>query len=206
MDHRGSSDTDRVQNDKQVEDLEARQLEEEMKIRKEFEMEKKGIQARLRHMEAYCQTPSPPPSPAHDSFRISIESTLSGKPQPLPERHITQQHYESLAQQYHKRDTMDDLHNAKINVLRGKQKRAVENFVTKKEREIEAMETALQRELDKIDLEFAKQEAEIKAEFQAKRLAIEARWRLQGFIEQTKKERATGQRYERLPDLVAVET
>lgn len=189
------------QNEKSVEDLEARQLEDELKQLKDHETEKRAIQTRLKHMEAYCRTPSPPTSPMFAEFpRHSIDSSIT-----LPERHITQQHYENLAQAYHIRDNMDDLHASKINVLRGKQKRALQNFMLKREREVEQLERECQKELDLINLEFSKQEAEIKQEFEAKRSKLEARWKLQALIEKTRMERSTGLRYEALPDILAVE-
>lgn len=185
-----------------MEDLEARQLEEELKQVKEHEAEKRAIQTRLKHMEAYCQTPSPPTSPTQSEFhRPSVDSTIQ-----LPERQITQQHYENLAQAYHVRDNMDGLHASKINVLRGKQKRALQNFMLKKEREIEQMERERQKDLTSIDSDFNKQEAEIRQEFDMKRAKLEARWKLQALVEKTRMERSTGLNYEVLPDILAVET
>lgn len=185
-----------------MEEFEARQLEEELKQQREHETEKRAIQTRLKHMEAYCQTPSPPHSPTNPDFelRASEDSMRS-----LPERHITQQHYENLAQAYHLRDNMSDLHASKINVLRGKQKKALQNFILKKEREIEQIEKGHEKELDSIDREFAKQEAEIREEFEMKRSKLEARWKLQALIERTKMERHTGLKYAGLPDVVATE-
>lgn len=189
-------------NEKAVEDLESRQLEDELKQMKEHELEKRAIHTRLKHMEAYCQTPSPPNSPSQPNFdhRPSIDSVTT-----LPERHITPQHYENLAQAYHARDHMDDLHASKINVLRGKQKKALQNFMLKREREMKQIEKEQENELDVINMDFARQEAEIRQEFEAKRTKLEARWNLQALIERTRVERSTGLKYEGLPAVVAVE-
>lgn len=190
------------QNEKAVEELEARQLEDELKQMKEQQAEKRAIQTRLRHMEAYCQTPSPPTSPLQLAFhRGSVDSNIT-----IPERHVTQQHYENLAQAYHSRDNMDDLHASKINVLRGKQKRALQTFMLKKDRLIESMQKDHQKELDSIDFDFSKQEAEIRQEFESKRTKLESRWKLQALIERTRMERSTGLKYACLPDLIAVES
>ncbi|KAK5070976.1 hypothetical protein LTS08_000628 [Lithohypha guttulata] len=188
--------------EKAVEALEARQLEDELKQQKDHEAEKRAIQTRLKHMEAYCQTPSPPQSPTNPAFelRASVDSMRS-----LPERHVTQQHYENLAQAYHIRDNMDGLHASKINVLRGKQKKTLQNFIMKKERELEQMERAHKAELDSIDVEYASQEAEIRQEFLLKRTKLEARWKLQALVEKTKAERSTGLKHEGLPDVIAAE-
>lgn len=190
------------QNEKAVEELEARQLEDELKQQKEHETEKRAMQTRLKHMEAYCHTPSPPNSPLSSTFdlRPSIDSVATN-----PERHVTQQHYESLAQAYHMRDNMDSLHASRINVLRGKQKRALTNFMLKKERELEQLENDHNKELASIDSEYAQKEGEIRQEFELKRAKLEARWKLQALIEKTRLERSTGLKYDNLPDVMAVE-
>lgn len=185
-----------------MEILEARQLEDELKQEKENEVEKRSIQTRLKHMEAYCHTPSPPQSPSQMTFgfRASEDSLRS-----LPERHVTQQHYENLAQAYHVRDNMDGLHASKINVLRGKQKRTLQNFMLKKERELEQMEGDHNKEMAAVDHDYAIKEAEIRQEFDYRRTKLEARWKLQTLVERTRLERSTGQKFEALPDIVAVE-
>jgi len=190
------------QNHRAVEELEARQLEEELKQEKEHGLARRAIQIRLKHMEAYCQTPSPPLSPLRRDFehRPSVDSITS-----LPERQVTQQHYENLAQVYHDRDSMADLHTSKINVLRGKQKRALQDFMLKKKREIDQLEQEQEQELDSTDLEYARREAEIRHEFQKKRTKLEARWRLQALVEKTRMERSTGLKHGDLPDVVVSE-
>ena len=177
-------------------------MEDELKQEKEHGLAKKAIQTRLKHMEAYCQTPSPPHSPTYQDLGHlpSVDSITT-----LPERHVTQQHYENLAQAYHDRDNMTNLQASKINVLRGKQKKALQNFISKKDREIEQVEKEQEKELDSTDLEYVKLEAEIRHEFQIKRIRLEARWKLQALVEKTRMERGTGLKYEGLPDVVAVE-
>ncbi|KAK5309022.1 hypothetical protein LTR70_010667 [Exophiala xenobiotica] len=191
-----------TKSEKAVEELEARQLEDELKQQKEHELAKRAIQTRLKHMEAYCQTASPPQSPLYVDFenRPSVDSITT-----LPERHVTQQNYENMAQVYHDRDNMADLHASKINVLRGRQKKALQNFVLKKEREIEQVEKEQEKELESTDTDYAKQEAEIRQEFEGKRTRLEARWRLQALVVKTRMERSTGLKYEPLPDVAAVE-
>ncbi len=100
---------------------------------------------------------------------------------------------------------MDTLHASKINVLRGKQKKAVENLMRKKERELERLEAGQEKELAGIDQDFATQEANLRLALGVKRARIEARWRIQALIERTKMERITGLKYAPLPDVVAIE-
>ncbi|KIY01425.1 uncharacterized protein Z520_02977 [Fonsecaea multimorphosa CBS 102226] len=188
----------RAKIDRTVEDLEARQLEEEMKMENEHELEKRAIMLRLRHMEAYCQNPTPPSSPVDPASRhTSIDSTF-------PERKVTDKDYHNLAQQYRERDIMDSLHASKINVLRGKQKRAVENLVRKKEKEMEVLEREQKKELAVIDREFSNQESDLRMVLEKKRARLESRWRTQALIERTKMEKATGLTYAPLPDVVAI--
>lgn len=196
-----------------MEDLESRQLEEELKMIQDHESEKRSILSRLRHMEAYCQNPSPPPTPIEFNFSGSdgtasplsmtrgssdtISATVT-----LPERKVTDRDYHNLASCYRERDAMDNLQASKINVLRGKQKRAVENFITRKEKEIEKLETLQAKEIDEVDREFGVKEAECRAEFWEKRQILETRWNLQTMIEKAKLEKQTGLTYEVLPVLV----
>lgn len=162
-------------------------------------MEKRAVMVRLRHMEAYCRNPTPPPTPNNAvSGRSSNDSSL-------PERKVTDKDYHSLAQQYRERDAMDTLHTSKINVLRGKQKKAVENLMNKKEREINKLEQELQKELDAAEKEFSNQQSSVLLTLGQKKARLEARWKTQALIERTRVEKATGLQYAPLPDIVVVE-
>ncbi|OAP57504.1 hypothetical protein AYL99_08242 [Fonsecaea erecta] len=189
----------RAKIDRTVEDLEARQLEEEMKMEKEHELEKRAIMLRLRHMEAYCQNPTPPSTPVDPASRHASTDSI------FPERKVTDKDYHNLAQQYRERDIMDSLHASKINVLRGKQKRAVENLIRKKEKEMESLEREQKKDLAVIDREFSSQEADLRMVLAKKRARLESRWRTQALIERTKIEKATGLAHAPLPDVVAIQ-
>ena len=187
--------SDSAQIERAVEDLEARQLEEELKMQQEHEAEKRTVLTRLRHMEAYCRNPTPPPTPVDPSSgRPSLEANL-------PERRVTDRDYHNLAQQYRERDAMDTLHASKINVLRGKQKTAVENLVRKKEKEIENLERDQEKKLEQVDKDFAAQEDNLRNALGAKRARLEQRWRTHALIERTKVERQTGLKHGPLPDV-----
>jgi hypothetical protein len=178
-----------------VEELEARQLEEELKMQKEHEVEKRTATMRLRHMEAYCQNPTPPPTPVDPNSRRPSLDVIP------PERKVTERDYHNLAQQYRERDAMDTLHASKINVLRGKQKKAVENLVCKKERELEKLEREQEKERELVDNDFAGQEENLRSALGAKRSRLEVRWQTQALIERTKMERLTGLKYGPLPEV-----
>ena len=188
-----------LQNEQSVEDLERRQLEEEMKMEQEHDLEKRAVMLRLRHMEAYCQNPTPPPTPVDPSSgRPSVDSNL-------PQRRVTDKDYHNLAQQYREREIMDTLQASKINVLRGRQKRAVENLMQRKERELEILQREQMKEIALIDRDFTNQETDIRLGLEKKRARLEVRWRNQAYIERTKMEKATGQKYASLADVTAIE-
>ena len=174
-------------------------MEEELKLIDEFDHDKRKIMTRLRYMEAYCQNPTPPPTPDKTSDqRQSIDVQL-------PERKVTERDYHNLAQQYRERDVIDSLHASRINVLRGKQKKAIESFIRNRERDIDALERQHEQEIDSLDRDAVREEEALKLTFATKRNRLESRWRLQNLVATTKIERATGQKYAPLPDLRAVE-
>ena len=165
-----------------------------MRLHAEFDIEKRAVMVRLKHMEAYCQHPTPPPTPVDSSSSTtsspaSIDHHQQSPPQqPLPSRKVTEKDYHSLAAQYRERDAMDSLHSSKINVLRGKQKKAVETFTSKREHEVLLMERAHDKEVDAMDDVVAKREEGVLATFGAKRARLETRWKLQALIERGRME------------------
>jgi hypothetical protein len=192
--------TDILQDEQAVDNLEARQLEDEIKLKDEQDLEKRAVMLRLRYMEAYCQNPTPPPTP--------VGSSSSGRPSvdtSFLERRVTEKDYNSLAQQYRERDIMDTLHESKINVLRGKQKKAVERLIARREQELENMRRNHMKQLAAVDLNTANQEAGLRATLDQKRMRLESRWRTQALIERTKLERDTGMTYAALSDVLVYE-
>ncbi|RMZ87992.1 hypothetical protein DV736_g4780, partial [Chaetothyriales sp. CBS 134916] len=180
-----------------VDNLEARQLEEEMKLQREHKLEEQRAMVRLRHMEAYCHSPTPlqtPPDPAPE--RSPTEAVL-------PERRVTEKDYHNLAQQYRERDSMGSLHASRVNVLRGKQNKTVENLVRKGMQEIDKMCREHERELEAIDKDFASQQDRLRLALASKRARLEMRWRTQALITRTQVERHTGLEHAALPDVTA---
>jgi hypothetical protein len=167
-----------------------------MKLVDEFELVKRAILIRLRHMEAYVQSPSPPPTPETST------STRHSDEHNLPERKVTDRDYHNLAQQYRERDAMETLHRSKIEVLRGKQEKALEAFVAKKDRELLLLKVEHAKIIKATDETQAQEEEGMNDEFNERRRRIEARWRLQASVERMKIERITGLRYAELPDVI----
>ena len=166
---------------------------------KEHEYDKKATMIRLRHMEAYCRSTTPPTDEDLSPNKCKIPETQASR------RKVTERDYNNLAQVYREREAMDVLHTSKINVLRGKQKRAVENFMLKKEREIEALERSQGKDIEKLDQEARKDETTLMLAFGVKRAQIETRWRLQALVERTKLEKNTGLKYATMSDVLALE-
>ena len=167
-----------------------------MKLVDEFQLAKRATLIRLRHMEAYMQNPSPPPpSQSGTSARDSDELNL-------PKRVVTDRDYHNLAQQYRERDAMETLHRSKIEVLRGRQNKALEAFVAKKDRELLLLRAEHAKAVNTADETQAQEEERMNDDFNNKRRRIEARWRLQSIVERAKMERATGLKYADLPDVL----
>ena len=167
-----------------------------MKLVDEFELAKRAILIRLRHMEAYVQNPTPPPTPQISSLiRNSDELTL-------PERKVTDRDYHNLAQQYRERDAMETLHRSKIEVLRGKQNKALEIFAAKKDQELLHLKADHAKAIKGIDETHAQEEEGMIDIFNERRGRLEARWRLQSGVESMKLEQITGLKYAELPDVL----
>lgn len=167
-----------------------------MKLVDEFQLAKRAILIRLRHMEAYVQNPTPPPTPDAGS------PTISSDEQNLPERKVTERDYHNLAQQYRERDAMETLHRSKIEVLRGKQEKALEAFAAKKDRELLLLKAEHAKAVKATEEMQAQEEERMNDEFSERRRRIETRWRLQACVERTKIERITGMKYADLPDVL----
>ena len=183
------------QNEKAIEDFESRHLEAEMKLVDEFEVAKRTVLVRLRHMEAYVQNPTPPPPPQDSTFGRNSEERS------LYERKVTDRDYHNLAQQYRERDAMETLHRSKIEVLRGKQNKALENFITRKEMELTTLKCEHEKALKQAGELEALDEKALTDALNDKRRKLEDRWRLQASIERARMERVTGLKYAALPEV-----
>ncbi|ERF73931.1 hypothetical protein EPUS_05354 [Endocarpon pusillum Z07020] len=221
----------KIKNEKSITDLEFRQLEAEMKLMEDLEAEKRACVIRLKHMEAYCHSPTttsspiPPPrmAPASSpSNRSSIEDLATppsphqepqAQPQPQPPlqpqapsppytRTVTEKDIHNLAQQYRERDTIESLHRAKIEVLRGRQEKQYADFIAKKAREMEDLEAEHAGAVAAAEAEFHDQEEALKMAFAEKKERLERRWRLETLIEVARQERNTGLSFATPPEIV----
>ncbi|PYH47826.1 uncharacterized protein BP01DRAFT_198592 [Aspergillus saccharolyticus JOP 1030-1] len=171
--------------------MEERQLTIEMDQMREFERAKMNSRTRIKHMEGYFNNSSPPPSPG---------GSVSG-PETTPARKFTAQHKAQLAQEYHDHKSMDQLHEAKIKVLRDRQELRLQEAIARMDRELDEM-------IDKHALEFAhmqqthqQEEMAILQAFEAKKARLTHRWNLEEAILRAKLRTQHGKVYGPLPPL-----
>ena len=159
--------------------LEHRHLSAEVDLERALEIERQGCETRLKHMQAYCN-----PKP-----------TVEG----MPNRIITKQHYRQLEQQYHVRNGMENLHAARINVLREKQGKQVERILGKQELELEELKNQLTQKMEELESSFKAEERMLRREFSERKKRLVARWTLAEAIERKKLEKETDDTYGPLP-------
>ncbi|KAL4897540.1 hypothetical protein BDV59DRAFT_167949 [Aspergillus ambiguus] len=169
--------------------MEERQLAVEMDQVREFERAKINSRTRIKYMEGYLNNASPP-SPSASS----LDSTG-------PARKFTSQHKAQLAQEYHDHESMDQLHEAKIKVLRDRQEIRLQEAIARMERELDDL-------IDKHAVEFANmqrahqdEESAIVQTFDAKKALLRHRWNLEEAVLRKKLENRHGLPYGPLPPL-----
>lgn len=192
-----------------------------MDLISQLDFDKRTCLIRLRHMEAYCHTPSPPLSSStsdrsswdsHESQRTNPSTPPGSSPSPSLNpnnistyyRVVTEKDFHNLAQQYRERDSMESLHRSKIDVLRGRQEKQYSHYITKKEKEIDQLEAEQRAEIAKLDTDYtAYDEHALQVTFRERKARLERRWRLECGIEKAKQERDTGLRFA-MPENVVV--
>lgn len=180
--------------------MEERQLAVEMEQQQKFEQAKQNTRTRIKHMEGYFSTRSPPSSPGSGSGpETTTTPTATGNAGP---RRYTNQQKAQLAQEYHAHESMDQLHEAKIKVLRERQERRLTEA-------IERMETELDDLIDKHAEGFAdlqeqhqQEEATLLAALDMRKMKLRHRWNLEEAVCRRKLEMQSGKAFGPLPPLV----
>ena len=137
--------------------LEDRQVAAEMELRTTLTQSERSVQIRLRHMEAYC---------------AGLGRTAANP----HARHVTERDLRELGQQYNVRDDMTRLHQSKINVMRDKQSKQMEQLVLKQEDELERLAGKQSEELEELIEKFSGEEEEFARLFKQRRARLEWRW------------------------------
>lgn len=175
--------------------LEERQLAVEMEQQREFERAKRNSRTRIKYMEGYISnSESPAPTPRSQSVSSSEGNHPTRKP--------TSQHKAQLAQEYHDHDSMDQLHEAKIKVLRERQEARLMEAVEKMETELENLVDKHADSLSELQEEHVREEAALLQAFDAKKVKLRHRWTLEEAILRKKLETKHGRAFGPLPPLV----
>lgn len=159
--------------------MEDRHLSAEVDLHRTLDLERQACETRLRHMEAYCNN------------HLVIDG--------MPVRTVTDKDFRGLAQQYHVRDGMDSLHNSRINVLRERQAKQVENIIARQEEELADLDQQHRSELTRLELAFSQTTAEDSLACEDRKRRLTRRWTLAEAIARTKLQIETGDEYGPLP-------
>jgi hypothetical protein len=139
--------------------LEDRQVAAEMELRGTLKQAEKSVQIRLRHMEAYC-------------------NGLGRANAPGPSRVVTERDLRELGQQYNIRDDMERLHQSRINVIREKQSKQMDQLLATQEAETAGLAKQQDAEQDELEEAFAIEEEKFTALFDGRKERLNRRWRI----------------------------
>lgn len=150
--------------------LEDRQVAAEMELRASLKQAEKSVQIRLRHMEAYCD---------------GLGRSASGE---NPARVVTERDLRELGQQYNIRDDLERLHQSKINVMRDKQAKQMEQLLIRQEDELDKLADKQSLELEALEETFGTEEDGFLKVFDERREKLRRRWTITEKVERKKLE------------------
>ncbi|KAI9640486.1 hypothetical protein NHQ30_011232 [Ciborinia camelliae] len=163
--------------------LEDRQVAAEMELRMTLKQGERSVQIRLKHMEAYCNGLGRN-SGGHDIQRIVTEKDLR-----------------ELGQQYNIRDDLGRLHQSRINVMRDKQAKQMENLIIRQEEELKNLSLKQNQELEALEEMHSREEEGIIALFIERKSRLIWRWNLTEEVERTKLTDLTGLKFAPMPPI-----
>ncbi|KAJ5555036.1 hypothetical protein N7461_003506 [Penicillium sp. DV-2018c] len=186
--------------------MEERQLAVEIEQQREFDRAKINSRTRIKHMEGYLRNASPPSSPSPSRAALATRPESDGfsmsysEPESTPPpRVLTRQHKEQLEQQYHHHEMMDQLHDARIKVLRDRQEVKLQEAMARMERELDDMCDRHAKEMATLRSEHEREEMELIRALDLKRIAMCQRWHLEEAVLRRNLEVRHGQSYGPLP-------
>lgn len=159
--HAGQQEELREQHTKDVSSLEDRQVAAEIELRNTLEQSERSVRLRLKHMEAYCKDQSRVPSDA------------------MPSRVVTEKDLDQLEQQYALLQGMEQQHQTKINVMRERQTKRMEELVTKQQDERVSLNKQHADEIAEQDMGFAAEVRGMEELFRLRQIRMNSRWALQ---------------------------
>ncbi|KAJ5780413.1 hypothetical protein N7457_005573 [Penicillium paradoxum] len=199
-DNQQHEDEKRDKNIEAISLIEERQLAVEIEQQREFDRAKMNSRTRIKHMEGYLRNASPPPSPIATPTRTERTSESFSEPDLTPPpRVLTRQHMEQLEQQYHSHETMDQLHNARIKVLRDRQELKLQEATARMERELDDMCNKNTQDLATLQAEHQREEISLMQALDTKKTTLRQRWHLEEAVLRRHLEMRHGQSYGPLP-------
>jgi hypothetical protein len=160
-------------------DMEQRHLDAEIDLTLALQAERKACETRLRHMDAYCNG--------------------RGSPSDTPRRRVTDEDYRKLVHQYHIRNGMGNLHEARIRVLRQRQAKQLERLAARHDTQVQMAGEAMKAELESSDQAFHRAEQDVRRDLGERKKRLLARWALAEAIERKTLENETGLSFGPLP-------
>ncbi|ORY67309.1 uncharacterized protein BCR38DRAFT_337342 [Pseudomassariella vexata] len=163
--------------------LEDRQVVAEMELRSTLEQSERNVRIRLKYMEAYCDGLGQKPNAS------------------MPSRVVTERDLRELGQQYNVEKNMKQLHQAKINVMRDRQAKALEELLERQEKEMDRLVEKNNKEIENLESDFVDEEDILTMTFNRRRSTIEKRWELSMKILRKEMESEKGGRFSVLEPL-----
>lgn len=157
--------------------LEDRQVAAEMELRASLKQSERSVQIRLRHMEAYC-----------DGLGRSAHGTN-------PARVVTERDLRELGQQYNLRDDLERIHQSRINVMREKQGKQMEEMLERQDEEITKLGVKQDEDLDAQEELFGREEQRFVELFKGRRERVLWRWKLVEEVTRKRLEKEMGVRF-----------
>lgn len=163
--------------------LEDRQVAAEMELRTTLKQSERSVQIRLKHMEAYCNGLGRG-SGIHETQRIVTEKDLR-----------------ELGQQYNIRDDLGRLHQSRINVMRDKQAKQMENLIVRQAEELRNLTIKQNQELEALEESHSREEEGIISLFIERKSRLIWRWNLTLEVERKQLTDKTGVHFAPMPPI-----
>lgn len=165
--------------------LEERQIAAEIELRASLEQAERSVRIRVKHMEAYCKALG--------------WSSASGGDANMPPRVVTERHLRELGQQHNALEGMARLHQARINVLRDRQAKRMEELLERQEKELEKLDEKREGDIEDLAAEFAHEEDALMHVFEGRRTRLIRRWELAVEILRVEMEQSKNEKYAPIP-------
>jgi hypothetical protein len=164
-------------------DLEDRQVQQELELRSTLDASERSVRIRLKHMEAYCDG-------------------LGQKPEKhMPKRIVTERDLRELGQQYNVEKNMKQLHQAKINVMRDRQAKKLEELLQRQDDELDKLLDKNRTEMESLESAFGDEEDALSVTLNRRKRTVQKRWQLSMQILQKELEAEKGLRFSVLEPL-----